>query len=93
MKDKTFFSYRLFIWMLLLIAMILGGGYLIIAYSYNLQKETEKRIDAARHSVVVLSFTLKRHAKMQTPRKREPTMVITWQHCRKSGKATHVLWP
>lgn len=53
MRDKTFFSYRLFIWMLLLIAMILGGGYLIIAYSYNLQKETEKRIDAARHSVVV----------------------------------------
>lgn len=39
--------------MLLIIAMIMGGGYLVIVYIYNLQKDTEKRIDAARQSVNV----------------------------------------
>jgi len=53
MKSKSFFNYRLLVWMLLLIAMVMGGGYLIIAYIYNLQKDTEQRIDAARQSVNV----------------------------------------
>lgn len=53
MKVKYLPGYRLIIWMLLIIAMVLGGGYLVIAYSYNLQKETEKRIESARHSVNV----------------------------------------
>ncbi|HSV87361.1 MAG TPA: histidine kinase dimerization/phospho-acceptor domain-containing protein, partial [Bacteroidales bacterium] len=48
-----FLNYRLLVWMLLLIAIILGGGYLVTAYSYNLQKETEHRIDMARQSVSV----------------------------------------
>jgi two-component system, NtrC family, sensor histidine kinase HydH len=50
---KRFFSYRLFVWMLLLMALIMGGGYLIIAFVYNLQKDTEQRIDAAQRKVVV----------------------------------------
>lgn len=50
---KRFFSYRLFVWMLLLMALVMGGGYLIIAYVYNLQKDTEQRIDMAQGKVVV----------------------------------------
>lgn len=50
---KRFFSYRLFVWMLLLMALIMGGGYLIIAYVYNLQRATEQQIDAAQHKVIV----------------------------------------
>lgn len=53
MKSKSFFNYRLLVWLLLLIALVMGGGYLIIAYIYNLQKDTERRIDAARQSVNV----------------------------------------
>jgi two-component system, NtrC family, sensor histidine kinase HydH len=53
MNRRVFFSYRLFIWLLLIIALIMGGGYLIIAYSYNLQKDTEQQIDIARHKVNV----------------------------------------
>jgi two-component system, NtrC family, sensor histidine kinase HydH len=53
MKRKAFFNYRLLFWMLLIIALIMGGGYLVIAYSYNLQKNTERRIDEARQSVNV----------------------------------------
>lgn len=51
MKRKSFFNYKLLVWMLLIIALIMGGGYLVIAYSYNLQKDTERRIDIARQSV------------------------------------------
>ncbi len=51
MKRKSFFNYQLLVWMLLIIALIMGGGYLVIAYSYNLQKDTERRIDVARQSV------------------------------------------
>ncbi len=53
MKWKIFFNYRLLVWSLLLIAMVMGGGYLVIAYSYNLQKKTEERIDAAQQMVNV----------------------------------------
>jgi two-component system, NtrC family, sensor histidine kinase HydH len=53
MNKDFLFNYRLFVWMLLIMALILGGGYLIIAYSYNLQKETEMRIESARRSVDV----------------------------------------
>ena len=50
---KRFFNFRMLLWLMLVIALIMGGGYLVIAYSYNLQKETEGRIDAVRHSVNV----------------------------------------
>jgi two-component system, NtrC family, sensor histidine kinase HydH len=53
MNRRLFFSYRLFVWLLLIIALIMGGGYLIIAYAYNLQKDTEQQIDIARHNVNV----------------------------------------
>jgi two-component system, NtrC family, sensor histidine kinase HydH len=46
-------SYKLIVWMLLLIALILGGGFLIIAFTYNLQKDTLKQIDVAQQSVDV----------------------------------------
>jgi signal transduction histidine kinase len=52
-RKKLFFNYQLLVWMLLIIALIMGGGYLVIAYSYNLQKDTERRIDAAQQKVVV----------------------------------------
>lgn len=52
-RKKHFFNYRLLVWLLLLIALIMGGGYLVIAWSYNLQKETEQRIDAAQQNVNV----------------------------------------
>jgi len=48
-----FLNYRLLIWMLLIIALVMSGGYLITAYTYNLQKETERRIDIARQTVSV----------------------------------------
>lgn len=50
---KSFFNYKLLVWMLLIIALVMGGGYLVIAYAYNLQKDTEHRIDAAQQSVHV----------------------------------------
>jgi two-component system, NtrC family, sensor histidine kinase HydH len=52
-RKKLFFNYQLLVWMLLIIALIMGGGYLVIAYSYNLQKDTEQRIDAAQQMVNV----------------------------------------
>lgn len=48
-----FLNYRLLVWMLLIIALVMSGGYLITAYTYNLQKETEQRIDIARQTVSV----------------------------------------
>jgi hypothetical protein len=52
-RRKLFFNYKLLVWMLLIIALTMGGGYLVIAYSYNLQKNTEHRIDAAQQRVNV----------------------------------------
>jgi signal transduction histidine kinase len=52
-RRKLFFNYKLLVWMLLIIALIMGGGYLVIAYAYNLQKNTEQRIDAAQQKVHV----------------------------------------
>ncbi len=48
---KPFFNYRIFIWVLLALAIIMGGVFLVIAYTYNLQKETEKYIESTRSSV------------------------------------------
>jgi len=48
-----FFNYKLMVWTLLVIAFLMGGAYLVIAYSYNLQQETERRIDMLRQSVSV----------------------------------------
>lgn len=54
MKAKIqFFNYKLMVWTLLIIALIMGGTYLVIAFSYNLQQETERRIDMVRQSVAV----------------------------------------
>lgn len=51
MLIKPFFNYRIFIWVLLSIAIVMGGVFLSIAYTYNLQKETEKVIEISRSSV------------------------------------------
>lgn len=48
---KPFFNYRIFIWVLLALAITMGGVFLVIAYTYNLQKETEKDIESTRSSV------------------------------------------
>ncbi len=51
MFTKPIFNYRLFIWVLLILAVIMGGVFLLIAYSYKLQKETEAYITSARTAV------------------------------------------
>lgn len=48
---KPFFNYRVFIWMLLGLAVLMGAVFLIIAHTYNLQKTTEYHIESARVSV------------------------------------------
>ncbi|HCT93502.1 MAG: hypothetical protein A2X19_01450 [Bacteroidetes bacterium GWE2_39_28] len=48
---KPFFNFRIFIWVLLILAIMMGGVFLVIAYSYNLQKETERYIEWSRSSV------------------------------------------
>ena len=48
---KPFFNYRIFIWVLLSLAIAMGGVFLVIAYTYDLQKETEKYIESTRVSV------------------------------------------
>jgi signal transduction histidine kinase len=48
---KPFFNYRIFIWVLLSLAIAMGGVFLVIAYTYDLQKETEKYIESTRISV------------------------------------------
>ena len=48
---KPFFNYRIFIWVLLALAIIMGGVSLVVAYTYNLQKETERYIEQSRSSV------------------------------------------
>lgn len=53
MFRKFIFNYRIFIWILLILALVMGGGFLVIAFSYNLQKKTESYIEAARTSVSV----------------------------------------
>ncbi len=50
---KPFFNYRIFIWVLLALAIIMGGVSLVVAYTYNLQKETERYIEQSRSSVNV----------------------------------------
>jgi signal transduction histidine kinase len=45
------FNYRIFIWVLLILAIIMGGVFLLIAFSYKLQKETETYIELAQTSV------------------------------------------
>ncbi|MFA5848261.1 MAG: ATP-binding protein [Bacteroidales bacterium] len=50
---KPFFNYRTFIWVLLVLAILMGGVFLVIAYTYNLQKDTEKYIESTRNNVNV----------------------------------------
>ncbi len=50
---KVLFNYRLFVWFLLIMAIVMGGGYLIIAYTYKIQKETEFDIDLATKSILI----------------------------------------
>jgi len=51
LKIKPFFNYRIFIWVLLSLAIAMGGVFLVIAYAYNLQKETEQYLESSRMSV------------------------------------------
>lgn len=51
MQRKIFSNYRLFIWGLLVLAVLMGSVFLIVAYTYKLQKRTEAYIDLARSSV------------------------------------------
>jgi len=51
--NVQFLNYKLLVWMLLIIALVMGGGYLITAYTYNLQRINEQRIDIARRTVSV----------------------------------------
>jgi signal transduction histidine kinase len=51
MITNPFFNYRIFIWTLLVLAILMGGVFLVIAYTYKLQKETEKYIESARFTV------------------------------------------
>lgn len=51
MKGNFFFSYRLFVWLLIITAFVMGGGYLAIAYTHNLQKEATQQVDHARLKV------------------------------------------
>jgi signal transduction histidine kinase len=44
-------NYRLYIWVLLVFAVIMGGVFLSIAFSYKLQIETEQEIEQARTAV------------------------------------------
>lgn len=53
MKRKYFFNYRIFIWVLILLAIILAGGMLIVAFTYNLQQKTEKQIELTRHQIAI----------------------------------------
>lgn len=53
MNRKFFFSYRVFVWVLLLLAIVLGSGLIVIAYTYNLQKKTEKQVELARLSIEI----------------------------------------
>jgi signal transduction histidine kinase len=48
---KPIFNYRIFIWVLLTLAVLMGGVFLLIAFSYKLQKETEAYIESARTAV------------------------------------------
>lgn len=45
------FNYRIFIWVLLVLAIVMGGVFLTIAFTYNLQKETEAYIETAQNAV------------------------------------------
>ena len=51
MLIKPFFNYRIFIWVLLALAVIMGGVSLVVAYTYRLQKKTELYIEMSRSSV------------------------------------------
>jgi signal transduction histidine kinase len=48
---EPIFNYRIFIWVLLILAILMGGVFLIIAFSYKLQKETESYIESAQTAV------------------------------------------
>jgi two-component system, NtrC family, sensor histidine kinase HydH len=51
MFNVPIFNYRIFIWVLLILAILMGGVFLLIAFSYKLQKTTEAYIESARTAV------------------------------------------
>lgn len=53
MNRKYFFNYRIFVWVLLFLAIVLAAGMLVVAYTYNLQKKTESQIEMARQSIAI----------------------------------------
>jgi signal transduction histidine kinase len=53
MKQRVIFNYRVFVWVLLALAIVMGCGLIIIAYTNKLQKNTEKEIEMARQSVSI----------------------------------------
>ncbi len=50
MASIRFLNYRLFIWILLVFAVVMGGISLLIAYSYDIQTQSNEYIDRARKS-------------------------------------------
>jgi len=53
MNRKYFFNYRIFVWVLILLAFVLAAGMLVVAYTYNLQKKTESQIEMAKQSIAI----------------------------------------